>query len=58
MGQAFANIISQSEPRFTVGIFGGWGSGKTTLMRAIMAALPKEPRCLGGVQRLAIRARA
>lgn len=41
MGQAFANIISQSEPRFTVGIFGGWGSGKTTLMRAIMAALPK-----------------
>jgi hypothetical protein len=42
MGQAFANIISQSEPRFTVGIFGGWGSGKTTLMNAIMAALPQD----------------
>jgi hypothetical protein len=33
--QAFANIIRESDPRFAIGIFGDWGSGKTTLMRAI-----------------------
>jgi predicted KAP-like P-loop ATPase len=25
----------ESSPQFAIGIFGGWGSGKTTLMRAI-----------------------
>lgn len=35
ISQALATIIKQSEPRFAVGIFGGWGSGKTTLMHAI-----------------------
>ncbi len=35
---AFADIVCGSPPRFAVGIFGSWGSGKTTLMRAIMAA--------------------
>jgi predicted KAP-like P-loop ATPase len=40
---ALAVIISQSEPQFAVGIFGGWGSGKTTLMRAIKAELASEP---------------
>ena len=39
IGRAFATIISQSEPRFAIGIFGGWGSGKTTLMKAIKSAL-------------------
>jgi len=38
-GQALATIIKQSEPRFAVGIFGGWGSGKTTLMHAIKEGL-------------------
>jgi hypothetical protein len=28
-------MIKQSDPQFAVGIFGGWGSGKTTLMQAI-----------------------
>lgn len=42
-GQALATIIKQSEPRFAVGIFGGWGSGKTTLMQAIADALKNEP---------------
>lgn len=42
IGRAFATIISQSEPRFAIGIFGGWGSGKTTLMKAIKAALRDE----------------
>jgi len=32
---ALKDIIELSEPQFSVGIFGGWGSGKTTLMRAI-----------------------
>jgi KAP family P-loop domain len=33
---ALGQIIQHSEPpRFAVGIFGGWGSGKTTLMDAI-----------------------
>ena len=36
---AFAGIIADSEPNFAIGIFGGWGSGKTTLMGAIKNAL-------------------
>jgi hypothetical protein len=32
---AFATIIEHSTPRFAMGIFGQWGSGKTTLMHAI-----------------------
>jgi len=31
----FAEIIQISTPRFAIGIFGGWGSGKSTLMQAI-----------------------
>ena len=27
-GQALATIIKQSEPRFAVGIFGGWGRAR------------------------------
>jgi hypothetical protein len=29
----------ESEPRFAIGIFGGWGSGKTTLMQAVETRL-------------------
>ena len=32
---AFAEIIEHSKAQFAIGIFGDWGSGKTTLMRAI-----------------------
>ncbi|WP_186316090.1 KAP family P-loop NTPase fold protein [Catellatospora sichuanensis] len=39
---ALATLIEQSEPRFAVGIFGGWGSGKTTLMDAIGRELNRE----------------
>lgn len=39
---AFAQIIESSEPRFAIGIFGDWGSGKTTLMDAIEAQLSSE----------------
>jgi hypothetical protein len=37
--RAFAELIRRSEPRFAVGIFGDWGSGKTTLMHAIQRRL-------------------
>jgi hypothetical protein len=33
--EAFAEIIRHSKAQFAIGIFGDWGSGKTTLMRAI-----------------------
>jgi hypothetical protein len=39
---AFAEVITQSKANFAIGIFGGWGSGKTTLMATIKAALPKN----------------
>ena len=39
---ALRQIIEGSRPCFVVGIFGGWGSGKTTLMRAVQACLNKE----------------
>ena len=33
--RAFRDIIEGSDPRFSIGIFGGWGAGKTTLMGRI-----------------------
>jgi hypothetical protein len=39
---ALAEIILNSRPRFAVGIFGDWGSGKTTLMEGISARLAGE----------------
>ena len=38
-----ADIITTSQPRFAIGIFGGWGSGKTTLMQAIETQLETRP---------------
>jgi energy-coupling factor transporter ATP-binding protein EcfA2 len=35
IAQALSQIVQTSEPRFAVGIFGGWGSGKSTLMDEI-----------------------
>ena len=40
IAKAFATIIWQSKPGFAVGMFGSWGSGKTTLMTAIKNSLP------------------
>ncbi len=34
----------QAEPPFTIGIFGRWGSGKTSLMRLMESILEAEPR--------------
>jgi KAP family P-loop domain len=33
--EALAQLIRMSQPRFAIGVFGNWGSGKTTLMEAI-----------------------
>jgi KAP family P-loop domain len=40
--RAFSEIIRRSAPQFAVGIFGDWGSGKTTLMRAIERELQSD----------------
>ena len=39
---AIANIIQNSYPKFTIGIFGDWGTGKTTLMNSIDKALQND----------------
>jgi predicted KAP-like P-loop ATPase len=36
---AFQSVIETSQAQFAVGLFGGWGSGKTTLMEAIAGRL-------------------
>jgi hypothetical protein len=43
---ALATIVSGSEPRFAVGIFGGWGSGKSTLMDEIERQIRPVPGVL------------
>ena len=40
--KAFAEIITKSKPKFSIGIFGDWGTGKTTLMLMIRNFLVKE----------------
>ena len=32
-------IVASNDPNFAVGLFGSWGSGKTTLMRQIQKTL-------------------
>jgi hypothetical protein len=41
---ALAEMIQYSRAEFAVGIFGGWGSGKTTLMEAVRGRLNKDDR--------------
>jgi predicted KAP-like P-loop ATPase len=41
--KAFAEMIEHSRAQFPIGIFGSWGSGKTTLMRAIEKEVTKRP---------------
>lgn len=40
---ALTEIVTLSRPQFAVGIFGAWGSGKTTLMRAMSRQLQATP---------------
>ena len=44
--KSLANIIKNSPPTFSVGVFGGWGTGKTTLMRMIKDELSKDHNIL------------
>jgi KAP family P-loop domain len=39
---AFKEIVEESDPRFAIGIFGGWGSGKTTLMESVKKAIDDD----------------
>ena len=43
LGKTIAKIIKDSTPHFTIGIYGEWGTGKTTLMNAIEKNL-EEPQ--------------
>jgi hypothetical protein len=40
---ALSEMIVHSQADFAVGVFGGWGSGKTTLMRTIKRELATDP---------------
>jgi hypothetical protein len=49
--EAYAEAIASavrggSPPQFTVGIYGSWGSGKSSLLNAIRAELAKDPGVL------------
>jgi KAP family P-loop domain len=43
---ALSQMIEHSRPQFAIGIFGDWGSGKTTLMRAIKAHVEQQTSAL------------
>jgi ABC-type phosphate/phosphonate transport system ATPase subunit len=51
--RALAEIVMDSDPRFAIGIFGGWGSGKTTLMEAIkqLIVVDRPGSTRGGTRR-------
>lgn len=37
--KTLSNLILNSKPNYTVGIYGSWGTGKTTLMKNVMSEL-------------------
>ncbi|HZA69554.1 MAG TPA: P-loop NTPase fold protein [Nitrososphaeraceae archaeon] len=39
---AIGNIVRNSHPKFTIGIFGDWGTGKTTLINAVDKVLQTD----------------
>lgn len=43
---AFSGIIKESKPQFSIGIFGEWGTGKTTLMKMIYSQISTDPNIL------------
>lgn len=44
--ETISNIVKGSHPKFSVGIYGEWGSGKTTLMRLIQEKLRTNDQIL------------
>lgn len=41
---ALASLILGNEARFAIGVFGSWGSGKTTLMNAVRQKVTEQPQ--------------
>jgi len=41
--RALAEVVRNSTPRFAVGVFGQWGTGKSTLMKTIRKELKRDP---------------
>jgi len=42
MAETISGIIINSDPKFTLGIYGEWGTGKSTLMKCIQSELKNE----------------
>jgi DNA replication protein DnaC len=42
LARTISGIVRNSNPHFTIGIYGEWGTGKTTLMKAIERNLTEE----------------
>jgi predicted KAP-like P-loop ATPase len=42
MAEILVNVIRAPPPPFTVGVFGAWGSGKTTLMNLVRGGLEAQ----------------
>jgi formylglycine-generating enzyme required for sulfatase activity len=40
--ETLADIIQTGNTPLTIGVFGGWGSGKTSLMRMVQGGIPKS----------------
>jgi hypothetical protein len=43
---AIVDLIRFSRPQFAIGIFGSWGSGKTTLMQAVQSRLKNDSQVI------------
>jgi hypothetical protein len=41
-GSSLREVITTNDPRFAVGVFGSWGAGKTTLMKAVAQSLESD----------------
>src|SRR3972149_4320378 len=54
LSKTISNLIRNSTPHFTIGIYGEWGTGKTTLMKSIESNLHSTDSYVGGQKILPI----
>ncbi len=54
LSKTISNLIRNSTPHFTIGIYGEWGTGKTTLMKSIDANFADKEMYEGGQKILPI----